>query len=248
MPVYTCPASVIRPPGRNGVSTSTSCKQLTTHERTIFSYLQAGHNVTLDCQISWHSELKVSPRSFHAMGWAASCSLFLSYPCQMKRVDAIVAFGKSQNGPLSPWCVCFGCWFESPDFWRTNLAVTASDDKRQWWDRTQNPKGATRFRGPGGWICTLFAEIVVNVSLIMSLSDTIFKHINSSKKCDPYWHGVEWASYSNISWLCFRWIIMSLIAELLVDSHFLACIMVVRLKAVAYKKFLIFRWPLVSSM
>lgn len=99
MPVYTCPASVIRPPGQNSVSTSMSCKQLTTHERTIFSYLRAGHNVILDCQISRHSELKVPPHSFHAMGWAASCSLFLSYPSQMKCVEAIVAFGKSQNGP-----------------------------------------------------------------------------------------------------------------------------------------------------
>lgn len=38
------------------------------------------------------------------------------------------AFGRAMNSPACIVCL-FRCWFASPRFWSTDLAVTASDDR-----------------------------------------------------------------------------------------------------------------------
>lgn len=75
-------------------------------------------------------------RSHHRF-WKLSkrlCSLLVQLHCdsflRVQRKCAVVkaAFGRSLSSPACIVCL-FQCWFASPRFWSSDLAVTASDDR-----------------------------------------------------------------------------------------------------------------------
>lgn len=126
MSVHTCPASVIRPPVQNSVSTSMSRRQLTTHERNIFSYLQAGHNGTAKSpgivSPAYHLTVSIPCAGLHL----ALCVGFTSV--RLNVLKPLLPLESLRTAPLSMVCL-LQCWFESPHFWRTDFAVTAKDDR-----------------------------------------------------------------------------------------------------------------------